>query len=117
VTRPTSTFLGSSARNDLAASCAAAIRVGLMSPTRMLSETSIASMIEVLAQGSGTRATGRAAASSRPAQASGIVSGQRAVGLEQALHADAQVGGSLDFGLLQGRHDRLLDLVALVPIH
>ena len=70
VTSPTSICLGRSRRNDLAASCAASSRVGLTSLTRMLSDTSIASMIVERAHGSGTCAAGRAAASSSPVQAS-----------------------------------------------
>ena len=58
------------AQEGLAASCAAARRVGLTSCTRMLSETSMASMIDVRAHGSVSLAIGRAAASSKAAQAS-----------------------------------------------
>jgi hypothetical protein len=75
VTSPTSMSLGRSRRNSLAASCAAASRVGLTSVTRMLSDTSMASMIDDRAQGSGTRATGRAAASSNMEQASSTSAG------------------------------------------
>ena len=64
VTSPTSMFLGRSRRNSFAASCAAARRVGLTSLTRMLSDTSMASMIDDLAQGSVSVARGRAAANS-----------------------------------------------------
>jgi hypothetical protein len=39
------------------------------------------------------------------------------IGLEQALEADAEVGGRFGAGLLQGGCDRLLDLVALVVLH
>ena len=58
VTSPTSMFLGRSRRNSFAASCAAARRVGLTSLTRMLSDTSMASMIDDLAHGSVTDASG-----------------------------------------------------------
>src|SRR5437763_5211226 len=75
VTRPTSTCLGKSRRNSFAASCAAASRVGLTSLTRMLSDTSIAIMVEVRPQGSGTRATGRAAAKTSHRQASSSKAG------------------------------------------
>jgi hypothetical protein len=54
---------GNSCRNFLAASCAATMRVGLTSFTRMLRDTSIASMIVDLAHGSATGAVGRATAS------------------------------------------------------
>ena len=55
---------GTSLRNALAASCAATMRVGWTSATRMLREMSIASRMVDLAQGSGTGAVGRARASS-----------------------------------------------------
>ena len=70
VTRPTSMLRGRSRRKSLAASCAAARRVGCTSSTRMLSETSIASMTVERAHGSVSRAVGRAAANSSTAQAS-----------------------------------------------
>jgi len=53
---------GSSSRKAFAASCAASIRVGTTSPTRMLSETSIARMIVDCVQGRVMRAVGRARA-------------------------------------------------------
>ena len=48
-----------------------------MSPTRMLSDTSMASMMVVRAHGSVTRDTGRAAATERPARATRRSSGGR----------------------------------------
>jgi hypothetical protein len=63
VTNPTSMRLGTSRRNALAASCAAVMRVGLTSATRMLSELSIASRTVDFAHGSVTGAVGRARAS------------------------------------------------------
>ncbi len=65
VTMPTSMFWGNSCRNVLAASCAATMRVGLTSFTRMLSDTSIASMIVEVDHGSVTRAVGRARLNSK----------------------------------------------------
>ena len=62
-------LFGKLRRNSFAASCAASIRVGMTSLTRMLSDTSIASMIVDLAHGSVTFTRGRAAASSSTAQA------------------------------------------------
>ena len=70
VTSPTSMRRGTSARKALAASWAAAMRVGFTSVTRMLSDTSMASRIVVRAPGSVTVATGRASASSSTASAS-----------------------------------------------
>ena len=54
---------GTSARKALAASCAATMRVGLTSLTRMLREMSMASRIVDRAQGNVTDAVGRARAS------------------------------------------------------
>jgi hypothetical protein len=75
VTNPTSMCLGTSFRNALAASCAATMREGFTSATRMLREMSIASRIVDLAQGSGTGAVGRARASSSSARAKKISAG------------------------------------------
>ena len=69
VTSPTSKCGGSSARKVLAACCAATMRVGSTSATRMLREMSIASMIVERAQGRVTDAIGRASASSSSASA------------------------------------------------
>ena len=69
--------LGSPRTNSFAASCAASMRVGLTSLTRMLSDTSMASMMVDRAHGSGTRATGRAAATSMTAKASRSSAGGR----------------------------------------
>ncbi len=75
VTSPTSMCAGTSARKALAASCAATMRVGCTSVTRMLREMSIASRMVDLAKGSVTRAVGRASASSSRASASHISAG------------------------------------------
>ncbi len=72
VTRPTSMCGGTSARKALAASCAATMREGFTSSTRMLREMSIASRIVDLAQGSDTGAVGRASASSNNDRATKI---------------------------------------------
>ena len=69
VTRPTSMLLGQLAQEASSPLPARpTMRVGLTSFTRMLSDTSIASMIVDLAQGSVTGAVGRATASSSTRQ-------------------------------------------------
>ncbi len=69
-TMPTFTWRGSSARNDLAAFCAATRRLGCTSVARMLPDTSMARMMVCWFEGRVTTATGRAAASSMAARAS-----------------------------------------------
>ena len=69
-TMPTFTWRGNSARNALAAACAASSRLGLTSVARMLPETSMARMMVCWFDGSVTTACGRAAASSIAASAS-----------------------------------------------
>ena len=59
VTRPTSMCGGTVATKALAASCAATMRVGLTSCTRMLREMSMASRMVDLDHGSANRAVGR----------------------------------------------------------
>jgi hypothetical protein len=69
-TMPTFTWRGNSARNALAAFCAATSRFGWTSVARMLPDTSIASMMVCWFDGSVITAIGRAAASTITASAS-----------------------------------------------
>ena len=66
---------GHFAAGSFGASCAATMRVGLTSFTRMLNDTSIASRIVVLAQGRVTGTTGRARPSSRTDKANMMSAG------------------------------------------
>ena len=72
---PTRTVRGSSLTKDLAASCAATMRLGCTSVARMLPDTSIARMMVSCWLGSVTTASGRAVATSSVASASSSSSG------------------------------------------
>jgi hypothetical protein len=69
VTSPTWNRAGRRSRKRLAARCAAAIRVGSTSSAFMDPDTSMISMTVASSRGTGTRAIGRAAPSSRAVRA------------------------------------------------